>query len=128
MTVKTFEAVSEIKATREEGKKIVFNAAAALAALKATPMHAGHTGGGAKNGALKDTILQCIATAKESGATQISMNQIKEMLGTAGYDTQDKKQMKEVSDKVWGISDKNKNCKAPVLKGVKDMSGVYEIC
>lgn len=122
---KTFDNVNEVKTTREEGRKIVFNMAAALAALKATPMKAGRTGGASESGALKQCILDCIDAAKNDSTTQIGMSQIKAMLGSAGYDLADKKVMKLVSDTVWGISDRNKNCKQPVLKGVS--TGVYDI-
>lgn len=122
---KVLRNVEEVKSAREEGKVYVFNRENVLAALKATPLKAGGTRGGSRSGALSKHILECVATAKDEGLTELGMAQIKAMLGSFGYDITDKKVSKEISDKVWGVSDRNKNCAKPVLG--KSSVGVYTI-
>lgn len=130
-----FQNANEVKTAREEGIKTVFNRidlSAALMALKSTPAVSKHSGscGGGKKGIFMINLEDCIKAAKDNGTVQITMNQIQAMMKTAlaspfASDDEEKSFNKKVSDKVWGLSDKNKKNDTPILHGVSN--GVYEI-
>lgn len=122
-----FQEVNEVKSTREEGLKIVFNQVAAIQALKSTPMKSTRSGGngGGHEGVFTTTLKSCIKSAKDEGVLTISMAQIRAMMQASIEGEMTKAVAKRISDQVWGLSDKNKKNSAPLLKGIS--CGVYEI-
>ncbi len=132
-----FQTVAEVKETREEGLKTVFNRvdmSVALAALKSTPMKTKRVSGGnsgGKKGIFMTNLEEIIKGAKDNGTVEISMAQIQAMMKTTlsapltGAD-EEAKFNKRVSDAVWGVSSRNKKNDAPLLEA-GDSKGVYNI-
>ena len=130
-----FQNKEQVQTVREEGIKGVFNRidlSVALVALKSTPAVSKRSGGcgGGKKGIFMTNLEDCIKAAKDNGTVQITMNQIQAMMKTSlsspfASDDEEKSFNKKVSDKVWGLSDKNKKNDAPILHGVSN--GIYEI-
>lgn len=122
-----FQEVNQVKSTREEGLKIVFNQVAAIQALKSTPMKSTRSGGnsGGHEGVFTTTLKSCIQSAKDEGVLVISMAQIRAMMQASIEGEMTKAVAKRISDQVWGLSDKNKKNSTPLLKGIS--CGVYEI-
>lgn len=109
----TKEQVKEVRTAKEP---VVFNASAALLALKATPMKVARAGGGASSDLTKG-IVECFKQAKG----ELSLNQVQAMYNAA---TKQNLANKVFADRCWTLSDKNKKNKAPLLKA-GSAKGVY---
>lgn len=116
---KVFTNVKEVEAARQANEPVLFNKAAALMALKSTPKHTRVVSGGSLGNLAKD-ILECFKAA----GSELSVGQVIAMYTAAKGEEATKELKKKISDKVWGLSDKNKNNKNPALKQSED-KGCY---
>lgn len=108
---KVFNNVTEVATARAESEPKLFNVQAALMALKSTPKHTRSVSGGSLGDLAKD-ILECFKAA----GSELSVGQVVAMYSAAKGEEATKELKKKISDKVWGLSDKNKNNKNPSLK------------
>lgn len=108
---KVFNNVQEVESARKANEPVLFNVQAALKALKSTPKHTRVVSGGSLGDLAKD-ILECFKAA----GSELSVGQVVAMYSAAKGEEVTKELKKKISDKVWGLSDKNKNNKNPALK------------
>lgn len=118
---KVFNNVQEVKEARTQNEGVIFNVQAALKALKSTPKHTRVVSGGSLGDLSKD-ILECFKAA----GSELSVSQVVAMYSAAKGEEATKELKKKISDKVWGLSDKNKNNKNPSLKQTGE-SGCYKL-
>lgn len=107
---KTFNTVAEVQEVRKQNEPVLFNKVAALAALSKTPKHTRVSSDSL--GDLAKDILECFKAAN----SELSVGQVVAMYAAATGKEATKELKKKISDKVWGLSDKNKNNKNPALK------------
>lgn len=117
--VKILKNVEQVNETRQANEPILFNRQAALMALKSTPKHT-RVVSGSNMGDLAKDILECFKAA----GSELSVGQVIAMYAAAKGEEATKELKKKISDKVWGLSDKNKNNKNPALKQSAD-KGCY---
>lgn len=118
---KVFKNVEQVQEARAQNEDIIFNKAAALMALKSTPKHTRVSSNGSLGDLSKD-ILECFKAA----GSELSVGQVIAMYAAAKGQEATKELKKKISDKVWGLSDKNKNNKNPALKQAAD-KGCYTL-
>jgi len=69
---KVFNTIEEVATAREAGRQVIFNLAAAIDALKATPLTAGHGAGGTKNTAFGLDVKMLFEEAAKNGVVKLN--------------------------------------------------------
>ena len=117
---KVFENVAEVKEVRASNEGLMFNKAAALLALKSTPVKTRASSG--VSGMAAD-IVECFKVANQPLSTQQAM-----AMYAAAKGVELTKELKHsLSSTVWVLSDRNGKRKSPATLKFNEETGCYEL-
>ena len=117
---KVFANVQEVKEVRAQNEGVIFNKAAALLALKSTPVKS--RAGSGVTGMAKD-VLECFKVANQPLSTQQAM-----AMYAAAKGVELTKELKHsLSSTVWVLSDRNTKRKSAAELKFNEATGCYEL-
>lgn len=117
---KVFNNVQEVKEVRQGNEGILFNKAAALMALKSTPVKSRVSSG--VSGMAAD-IVECFKVANQPLSTQQAM-----AMYAAAKGVELTKELKHsLSSTVWVLSDRNSKRKSPATLKFDEATGCYTL-
>lgn len=118
--VKILKNVEEVKAVRAENEGVIFNKAAALMALKSTPVKSRASSG--VSGMAAD-MVECFKVANQPLSTQQAM-----AMYAAAKGVELTKELKHsLSSTVWVLSDRNSKRKSPATLKFDEATGCYAL-